>query len=102
MAKRSAKVLKKNSFGACEFDKTSPAELSTDTSTVNFTISFEEALKLNLAIDECIRKLNTYNRATTRGKSAALALVIHFKKRRIRVMEGKLSQVVAVSDEGSA
>jgi hypothetical protein len=30
MANRSAKVLKKNSFGACELDKTSPAELSND------------------------------------------------------------------------
>lgn len=76
--------------------------LASDTSTVNFTISFEEALKLNLAIGECVRKLNTYNHATTCGKSAALALVIHFRKRRIRVMEGKLSQATAVSDEGNA
>jgi hypothetical protein len=49
MANRGVKILKKSPFGACEFDKPSPAELSADKSTVNFTISFEEALKLNLA-----------------------------------------------------
>jgi len=97
MEKRSEKLLKKTSFGVCRFDKTSPNELSADTSVINFTISFSEALKLNLAIDECVHKLNRYNRATARGKSAALALVIHFKKKRIRVNEGKVSKVEAIS-----
>ncbi len=84
------KVLLKDSFGACYFSKMSPGELSNSTTTVNFKLSFEDALKLNLAIDECVRKLNGYNRAKTRGKNAALVIVCHLDKRRIRIVEGKL------------
>ena len=72
-------------------DADSPASIKEGTTTINFTISFEEALKFNLAVDECVRKLNSYNRAKTRGKQAALALVIHLDKGRIRVSEGKLN-----------
>lgn len=91
MTDHSFKIEKKGSFGACKFSKTSPASIKEDTTTINFTISFEEALKFNLAVDECVRKLNSYNRATTRGKQAALALVVHLDKRRIRVSEGKVN-----------
>ena len=80
--------IKKSSFGACTFAKSSPAELAPGTPALNVVISFEEALKLNLAIDECVRKLNSYNRATTEGKSAGMQLVIHLDKQRIRVLEG--------------
>jgi len=81
---------KKKSFGGCTFRKSSPT-ISVETSTVNFTISFEEALKLNIAVQECVRQLNSYNRATSLGKSAALALIVHVDKKRIRVQEGKLN-----------
>lgn len=75
-------------FGACSFRKSSPPAPVT---AINFTIAFEEALKLSLAIDECVRKLNRYDRAKSRGKAAALALIIHLDKKRIRVQEGKLN-----------
>jgi len=80
---------KKSSFGDCRFDKTSPIDLKDQVSTVNFTISFEEALKLSLAVDECVRKLNSYNRGNARGKEKALALIVHLNTKRIRVSEGK-------------
>ena len=83
-------ALKTSSFGACTFAKTSPAQLSVDTPALNVVLSFEEALKLNLAIDECVRKLNSYNRATAAGKNAGLTMVIHLDKHRIRIQEGKL------------
>ena len=90
MSGRISKIEEKGSFDACRFSKTSPVSVKEHTTTINFTISFEEALKFNLAVDECVRRLNGYNRAKTRGKQAALALVIHLDKGRIRVMEGKL------------
>jgi hypothetical protein len=85
------KPLKTDSFGACSFDSLSPTALDGKTNAINLALSFEEALKLNLAIDECVRKLNSYNRATSRGKNAAMRLIVHFDKGRIRVMEGALA-----------
>jgi hypothetical protein len=79
----------KSSFGACSFAKTSPTALAADTRAINLVVTFEEALKLNLAIDECVRTLGRYNRAKSRGKNAALMMVIHLDKKRIRILEGK-------------
>jgi hypothetical protein len=84
------KVLKKGTFGTCAYAKTSPATLAADTSIVNVVLSFEEALKLNIAIDECVRALGRYNRAHSAGKSAGLNVAIHLNQRRISVHEGKL------------
>ncbi len=77
------------SFGSCEFVKTSPpkAKLSPDIKKLNIVIPFEEALKINIALDECIRKLNRYKRSTTKGKAAAVNLVVHFDVGRISVNE---------------
>ena len=83
------KPLKISAFGTCSFAKTSPAQLTSETKIVNVILSFEEALKLNLAIDECVRTLGRYNRATKTGKSAALNVAIHLDQRRISVHEGK-------------
>jgi len=85
-----AKPVKLGSFGACTFRKKSPALVTGTTTTLNFILTFEEALKLNIAVDECVRKLNGYNHATSAGKRAALSLVVHIDKRRIRVNEGKI------------
>jgi hypothetical protein len=79
------------SFGGCEFGATSPtiADLSPDTPMLNVTVPFEEALKLHLAIGECIRKLNSYKRNTKAGKRTALNRAIHLGKRRITINETK-------------
>ena len=91
-------TLRKSSFGAATFAKSSPP---VETKVINFTVSFEEALKLSLAVDECVRHLNGYNRSKARGKSAALALIIHLDKKRIRVQEGKLNDAQPVSPPDS-
>ena len=44
---------------------------------LNVRITFEEALKLNLAIDECIRKLNKLDRRYLEGKDAAINLIVN-------------------------
>jgi uncharacterized protein (DUF1810 family) len=77
------------SFGGCEFGATSPniAELSPDTPMFNIAVPFEEALKLHLAIGECIRKLNSYKRSTKAGKRSALNIAIHLAKQRITINE---------------
>jgi len=57
---------------------------------LNVRIGFEEALKLHLAIGECIRKLNSYKRSTTAGKRTALNLAIHLSKSRLTINEANL------------
>lgn len=80
------------SFGGCDFEKTSPKReaLSPSTAMLNIALSFEDALKLSIAVDECVRRLNSYNRAERAGKKSALNLAIHLNKCRITVNETKL------------
>lgn len=83
---------KTRSFGACSFGKTSPpiGNLKAGTKALNVHLSFENAMKLNLAIDEGVRQLNSYNRATKDGKAATVKLTIYLEKGRITVTEGKM------------
>jgi hypothetical protein len=83
---------KQFSFGGCDFTKTSPklVDLSASTPILNVTISFEDALKLNLALEECLRKLNSYKRSTVAGKKSAVNLAVHLNKNRVTINEGKL------------
>lgn len=92
MAKISIPRLKTFSFGGCDYEKASPKleALSPTTPMLNVTISFEDALKLSLAIDECVRQLNSYNRSDRAGKKSALNLAIHLSNSRITVNEGSL------------
>jgi hypothetical protein len=92
MEKQASPLLKTFSFGGCDFGRTSPAvgALSPNTKMLNIEIDFEEALKLHLAIGECIRKLNSYNRSTRAGKRTALNLAIHLSKGRVTINEAKL------------
>lgn len=79
---------KKASFGGCNVAWFSPDKRLAK--SLNICLSFEEALKLNLALEECIRTLNTYDRSTKAGKKAALALAIKPQNYRIDVLESKI------------
>lgn len=84
---------KEFSFGGCTFASTSPKRdlISGKTKILNVKITFEEALKLNLAIDECLRKLNSYKRSTKAGKMMGLNLAIHMDVSTVSVNEEKIS-----------
>ncbi len=97
-----SKILKKSQFGACTFSSVSPSAVAPGTPALNVVLSFEEALKLNLGIDECVRKLGRYNRATSTGRNAALSILIHLDKRRIRVLESKLRSPTSRSTRSRA
>ena len=87
-------AIKMFSFGGCDFGRTSPKvqDLSPTTKVLNVEVGFEEALKLHLAIGECIRKLNSYKRSTTAGRRSALNLAIHLSKGRLTINEGRLPE----------
>lgn len=60
-------AVKTFSFGGCDIAETSPviSKVGPLTQVLNVHVEFEDALKLHLAIGECIRKLNSYKRSTT-------------------------------------
>jgi hypothetical protein len=80
------------SFGSCEYERLSPPreKFTASTKVLNIAVSFEDAMKLGLAIDECIRKINTYNRSTKAGKRTAVNLAIHLHADRISINETSL------------
>ncbi len=80
------------SFGTCTIAKTSPArdKFSPDTRILNVAVTFENGLKLALAIDECLRRLNSYNRNTRAGRRSAMNIAIHLEQERITVNEQSL------------
>jgi len=93
MAEPVSPALKTFSFGGCDFSRTSPAveTFSPNTQVLSIEIGFEDALKLHLAIGECVRKLNSYKRSTTAGKRTALNLAVHLSKNRVTINETKLA-----------
>lgn len=83
---------KEFSFGGCNPGKLSPKseDLAPTTKILNITMSFEDALKFSLAVDESVRQLNSYNRSTKEGKRAALNVAVHLEKQRVTVNERPL------------
>ncbi len=80
---------KKASFGGCQLANISPYSRGL-AKVLNLSLSFEEGLKLHLALHECLSHLNSYNRATRGGKSAAIVLAVKPHMERIDVVEGKI------------
>jgi hypothetical protein len=85
---------KTTSYGSCSFDRTHPAreDLSPNTAKLNLIISFEEALKLNLAIEERLRAMNKLKRNSIAGRRAALNLVVDLNVKNIAVMPSQLAK----------
>jgi hypothetical protein len=81
---------KKVSFGSGVVSKISPTKDYPN--VINIILTFEEGLKLGLAIDECLRQINSYNRAFKAGKLRGLNLAFKAALGRIDVMEAKLGR----------
>ena len=77
-------------FGSCRIDAITPARsrLSSLTAKVNVFVTFEEALKLNVSIDEAVRKLSSRDRRTKASGEWQLRLVVDLKNNRLDVFEG--------------
>jgi hypothetical protein len=83
---------KTTSYGSCAFERVNPSreDLSPATQKLNVFISFEEALKLNLAIEERLRAINKLKMSSTAGKRAAVNLVVDLNVKNISIMPGNL------------
>lgn len=83
MAKGSAK--QKQSYGSCSVDHFSPPVKEGWPPAINIVLGFEEAMKLQLALQARLLDINRLNRSTTEGKAAAVNLCLHIGVRRITV-----------------
>ena len=83
---------KESTFGSCAIDRLSPPTVTDSTRVVNLVLSFEDALKLNLAISEGVHTLNRHNRATREGRDAALVLTVYLDKMRINVTQDRVKR----------
>jgi hypothetical protein len=83
---------KQYTFGTCSLNHFSPPVISSSTRALNIVVSFEDALKLNLAISEGVRALNKNNRATREGRDSALNLTVYLDKKRITVNQAKVKR----------
>lgn len=57
---------------------------------ISIIVSFEEALKLHLSLGQALARLNSYHRATIKGKRSAVNLRLYTEKRRIVVDQSQL------------
>jgi hypothetical protein len=76
--------------GACRFGRVRPDVASRGIQSVNIDVTFEEALKLRLALDSCLHALNRYNRATTKGRAMGVVLSIKTGSSTIAVIESAM------------
>jgi hypothetical protein len=80
---------KKESYGAGEVARVSPPTEPGGAvpNVINIGLTLEEALKLNLAIDECAREINSMHRGTREGKNALVCLSVKLGQHRIDVLD---------------
>lgn len=77
----------KETFGTVRIDHFSPALSEEAPKAINITLSFEEALKLNIGLQAALMKLNGYNRNTKAGKASAINLCVFTESGRITINE---------------
>lgn len=93
-------IKKKASFGTVRVSHFSPPLGDDLPKAVNITISFEEALKLQIGLVQILGQLNGYNRATVAGRRSAVNLCLYPEKARITINEGQVREDEAVAEEG--
>jgi len=80
---------KTDSFGGVTIDHFSPTPPA-ESHVLNVRISFEEALKLQIALQHVLLHLNGYERRFVRGRDACVNLRIHTDKNRLVISEASL------------
>jgi len=75
----------KASYGGCTIGRFSPEVKEGWPKAINISLSFEEAMKLNLAIQARLLDINRLNRSTKAGRAAAVNLCIFTDVRRLTV-----------------
>lgn len=73
--------------GQCKYVRTSPDISDKELKAVNVEISFEEALRLSIAIQAAMLNLNRYNRNDKVGRDMGLCLTLYPENRSVVITE---------------
>lgn len=76
--------------GLAYYVRTQPDIAGQGVKSINIEMSFDEALKLSLAIQSGLMQLNRYNRSTTAGREMELLLSIKTDSSTITVIEKRV------------
>lgn len=77
--------------GTAKYARTSPDVAAKGVESINVYLSFEEALRLSLAIQSCVMNLNRYKRSAVAGRDMGLLLSFKTASKSITVIETKVS-----------
>jgi hypothetical protein len=82
--------------GGCYYERPVPPrkDITADTKIVNLQLDLEQALRLELALSECIRKINRHKDNSIVGKKAVVNLAVHLWDERIAVSEDRLPNAI--------
>ena len=77
-------------FGGGRLDRIMPEDIAkrSNTKMLNISLKYEEVLKLNMAIQDCLLSLTRTNFATAEGKRVRAYLTVDFSGKRINVWTG--------------
>lgn len=81
--------------GGCRYAGLSPDIAGRGVKSVNIDISFEEALKLSLALESCLHAVNRYNRSTAKGRAMGVCLSLKTEAGNVTVIEVPVRSAVA-------
>jgi hypothetical protein len=76
--------------GLAGYVRTQPDIAEKGVKSVNIEITFEEALRLSLAIQSCVMQLNRYKRSATEGREMGMLLSIKTDSKAITVIEKRV------------
>jgi hypothetical protein len=76
--------------GLAGYVRTQPDIASQGVKSVNIEMTFEEALRLSLAIQSCLLQLNRYKRSATEGREMGMLLSIKTDSNTITVIEKRV------------
>jgi hypothetical protein len=82
-----AKAMLKKTCGSCAAVEIGPSPITSGTKMANVMITFEEALKLQAAIAECVQRLHRYGRSTKSGNQKMVSLSVQLHANRVCVDE---------------
>ena len=82
--------------GGCYYERPVPPrqDITAKTPILNLQLDLEQALRLELALSECIRKINHYKDNSIDGKKAVVNMAVHLWCERIAISEGRLPKTI--------
>jgi hypothetical protein len=86
--------------GGASYERTQPDVASEGVESINVFFTFQEALKLSLAVQSCVLNVNKYNRSTKAGRNVGLLLSFKTKTKTVTVITSPVSSSKAHQSQG--